>query len=641
MKKRLFALLVVVALVFSSVAVLAACGGSGEEYTISFYYNNGKPLFDLETVDGKITQEQVKAKEEQFAKQLAVREKDGYFFIGWYGTVSTDPEDESVLVYSNPINYAKTYTADAEYEAGYEYAPLEGEEGGYTLVGIIGNVQDWGDSDGMNLSHPEWALTQSETEGWMYSIQNVQLLPGDSFKVKTTEAAWDEGKVKIGYDRVNEIRLAEGVEESVLKEHELMDELFIGTDDGNAGQNINVSLWVKSVSVNIELNFRTKKIDIIVREIEVVDELPKTEWILVGGFDEAEWAPSTSVAALIFTDEGDGIYTITYQFKDSTKWRIKTNIASWGESLGYSNIGDITKAAGVEEEIPEDLFSAATDDNNIVVNYDCTLTITIDMAASTFDVEVEEITIPAPETIYWESQGYVIVGGFPDANWSKPVSAGHKYLFTQDTDNQNIGTWTGDIPKDTSFKVATNIAGWTGRINIGWGVSATYVDGEGKPVTGLFMQEGMDNICTAAKCNVTITLDVAEKTIVVVVNSHDPIVTDEPNRDPWSLIGTSAAGWSSDVMLELQENGHHTLSGYQLKVGEFKVRKDKAWTTSCGSHNERITIKSTKEGVTDAQARAYFNFNQDNIKVVTACTVDIDFVFYSASNWALVITVTA
>lgn len=636
MKKRLFAILIVVALVFSSVAVLAACDGN--EFTVQFK-NMGRTLFKLETVNGKLDKAAVEKEQAKVANVLKSQESLGYFFTGWFAneTVNEDGESE----YSGALNYGKIYTADAVYVAGYEYAPVTGEEGGYTLVGIIGNVQDWGDSDGMNLTHPEWALEQDETEGWIYRIEGVQLLGSDSFKVKTTEAAWDEGKIKIGYDRVNDISLDAGVEEALLKDHALVDELFYGSDDGAAGQNINVSQWVASATVNVVLNIRTKKIDIVVTAIEVLDELPKTEWILVGGFAEDEWAASTQNKALIFTDNEDGTYTITYEFKDSTKWRIKTNVASWGDSLGYTNIDKITKTESVTEEVPADLFTAATDDNNIVVNYDCTLKLTINMATSKVDVEVQAITIPAPETIYWESAGYVIVGGFTDANWVKPAQSGSKYLFTQDTNNQNIGTWTGDIPKDTSFKVATNIAGWTGRINIGWGTSATFVNGEGQPVTGLFMQEGMDNICTAAKCNVTITLDVAAKTIVVVVNSHDPIVTDEPNRDQWSLIGTSAAGWSSDVDLTCGENGHHTISGYQLKVGEFKVRKDHAWTTSCGSHNERIQIKSTVEGVSDSQARGYFNFNQDNIKVTTACTVDIDFVFYSASNWALIITVTA
>lgn len=636
MKKRLFAILIVVALVFSSVAVLAAC--NGEEFTVQFK-NMGRTLFKLETTNGKLDKAAVEKEQAKVMGQLKGRESAGYFFTGWFTTETADEDGE--VTYSGEINYGKIYTANAVYVAGYEYAPVTGEEGGYTLVGIIGNVQDWGDSDGKNLTHPEWALEQDETEGWMYRIEGVQLLGSDSFKVKTTEAAWDEGKIKIGYDRVNDISLDAGVEEALLKEHALVDELFYGSDDGAGGENINVSQWVKSATVNVVLNIRTKKIDIVVTAIEVLDELPKTEWILVGGFEEDNWAASTQNEALIFTDNEDGTYTITYEFKDSTKWRIKTNIASWGDSLGYTNIDKITKTESVTDEVPADLFTAASDDNNIVVNYDCTLKLTITMATSKVDVEVQAITIPAPETVYWEDAGYVIVGGFPDANWVKPAQSGSNYLFTQDTNNKNIGTWTGDIPKDTSFKVATNIAAWTGRINIGFGASIVSVtNAQGQAVTGLFIKSGSDDICAAAKCNVTITLDVAAKTISIVVNSQDDVLL-EVNRDPWGLIGTSAAGWDSDVELTCGENGHHTISGYQLKVGEFKVRKDKAWTVSCGSHNENIQVKSTKDGVSDSQARAYFNFNQDNIKVVTACTVDIDFVWYNASTWTLVITVTA
>ena len=642
MKKKLFAILLVVALVFSCFAALAACKdpeSEAEEYTITFRNYKGRELFSLKTTDGKITRAQVEAQEQKNAAKLNEREKDGFFFVGWWHNILVEGTQETR---DGEINYAHKYEDDYDFQAGYDYAPLAGEDEGYTLVGVIGGITNWA-GDGSEDTDATWQFTQDETDMWMYYIEDVDLLPGDAFKVKTLGLKWAESGVSLGFPGVGEIVLADGVEESVLKDHLLKGELFVGVDDDNGGFNIAVSQLVVSANVDMTFNFRTKKLDITVNEIETLAEMPVTQWILVGTFPEAEWSATTSEETLIFADEGDGLYTIEHEFTDGLVWRIKTNTGLWAPSYGYTHIArDEIENGTSEEELPEDLFTAGSDSNNIVVNYDCTLAITLDVNEQTISIEVEDITIPAPETIYWESAGYVIVGGFPDANWVKPAASSSKYLFAQDEQNKNIGTWTGDIPKDTSFKVATNISAWTGRINIGWGAYITsIVDGEGKAVTGLFMQEGMDNICTASKCNVTITLDVAAKTIAIVVNSYDPIVTDEPNRDKWSLIGTSAAGWSADVDLTLQENGHHTISGYQLKVGEFKVRKDHAWTTSCGSHNERIQIVSTVDGVSSATAKTYFNFNQDNIKVVTACTVDIDFVFYSASNWTLIITVTA
>ena len=654
MKKKLLALFLVLALVFSSAfTMLVACNrnegegegenpGDGEnpgttttEYKVSFC-KNGKEIFALTTTDGKLNKADVEAETQKNIARIDNRQSEGYFFTGWF-TTKTKVDGEEV--YEGAINYGKKYTANAEYEAGYEFLPTSGEEEGYTLVGGIGDVEDWdwGGTTGTGMTD-DWKLVQDEDEGWIYRISNIKLVGGAQFKVKTYGVIWDKGLVNYGYDNIGEVVLAEGVEPE-LKGHDLKDDLFNGD---NKDSNFGVSAYVITANVDIELNYRAKKVNITVNEISVLDELPEIEYILVGAFPEAEWAQTTELESLIFQKTAqEGVVEVSHDFTDGLKWRIKTNALGWEGCYGFSHINKITKADTVEDEIPEDLFSAATDDDNILVNYDCTLTLTLDYVNGTVDVFVTALTIPAPETIHWESAGYVIVGGFTDANWVKPAAPGSKYLFTQDDDNKNIGTWTGDIPKDTSFKVATNISAWTGRINIGWGTSASYVDTQGSPVTGLFMQEGSDNICTAAKCNVTITLDVAAKTIVVRVNSHDPIVTDEPNRDKWSLIGTSAAGWSADVDLELQENGHHTISGYQLKVGEFKVRKDHAWTTSCGSHTQRITVKSTVDGVSDATAKGYFNFNQDNIKVTTACTVDIDFVFYSASNWAMIITVTA
>ena len=628
MKKRIFAMLVVIALVFSAFAVLTACG---EEYTVKFKYNNGKTLFELTTSGGKLAKKDVEDMEKQYARQLSSREPEGYFFSGWFSKVSKDEDGNTV--YSNPINYAKTYTEDTAYEAGYEFLPISGEENGYTLVGVIGTIQDWGGDDGDNVTHTEWTFDQNQTEGWKYSLKGINLLPGNSFKVKTIGLAWDEGKVKIGYEGVNEVVLGDGVEAD-LKGHELKGELILGADDNNGGLNIKVSQWVESATANFDFNYRTKKLDITLTAITVRTELPKTEWILVGNFTEDKWASSTTKDTLIFEDNGDNTYTVSHAFTMGLEWRIKTNVADWDDTqYGYNHLGTPTKGAGVDE-IPADLFKAGSQDNNIGTNYDCTLKITLNVESETIEIEVTQITIPDEEV----KLTYVITGSFSSNKWNE-TSAVEGYIFSE-TDQPNQYQLTIDMPQNLEWQII-GLPGGYGVFRLGRGSvrnitkEATITD----DVSGTNLFGGnisvTSNVEVKRTCNVTITIDVVAMKIDLHVNT---IQAATQNDERWVIAG-SMNGWPESTapasQYIMEESGDIATLTITLTSGTtFKFKQAYSWAKQYHWNNTNKTYTSEDGISTDG----LFSGNGENFKVNDRCTVTFTL---NTSTGALTIHVTS
>ena len=633
MKKKLLVLLLVLALVFSSVfTLLVACDkndGEGDKdgYTITFKGYRGNTLFELTTTKGKITRAQVQAKEQE--KRASInRERDGYIFIGWFTTVGDDG------TYSGEINYAHEYKADAMYYAGYEFAPMSGEENGYTLIGVIGNVADWGDN-GAGTTHDEWRLEPDANEGWIYRISGVQLLSSDNFKLKTYDVGWDDGEIDYGYGDITSLEFADGVVAD-LKGHSLADDLFYGNGYGN----ISVSRWVEYADIDVVFNYREKSFDITVNDIAVLDALPDIEWILTGQFPEPDcgnFASSTTEASLIFNPtEVAGVYTISHVFTPDLKFRIKQNLASWDVTLGYDHVNKIEGEGSIVAPAKDDLFTRG-DDNNMICNYDCTLTFTIDVNKGTIDILITELA--DDDTVLWESAGYTMVGNFDGANWAKPRPAGDKYLFTQSEENGNIGTWSGELKANTQFKVATNILEWNGRINIGWSNGLTAYDKDGKSVAGLLEQVG-DNIGVRADCNVTITLNVKNKSIKIVVNDEVevPDIPTEPDSKIWALI---CSPFSSDTQTMTQgTDGHRKLTYSFTSATEFKLRVAGDWNTNVGWHNENVQVVAGS-GVDSIDGLIVEAPKDGNFSVTGACTVEFDLYYVTSSNWTLVITVTS
>ena len=627
MKKKLLVLLLVLALVFSSaMTLLVACNpDDSDEYVITFRLNT-KKLFELTTKDSKISKADVEAKEEQFKRQLLGREAEGFVFTGWYATVTEDEDGKNV--YSDAINYARKYNDDADYEAGFDFLPMSGEEAGYTLIGVINGYKDW---EPGNVNEA-WILEPSETEGWMYSI-TLDLQPGDQIKIKTTGVGWDEGKVNIGYERLNEVTIADGVTVD-LKDNLLKGGLINQTSDGN----LFISYLVESLNATIIFNYRTTKFDMVINSMTVLDAMPEFNYILVGSMND--WNDHCTDPEFIFTEEDGDTLSITYTFKEDDKWLVTYNDGAWGFKLDASSYSysRVTKDESIIDEIPQDLFTDAGS-GDIVATYNCTVKLTVKISTKQLFVHVTAITIPDADTIFWESEGYAVMGL---TSWDFPISDS-KYLFVQDAKDKNIGTITLTLNAGNAFKVSTN-SSWNGRINIGWYDGLTAYDKNDQPIANLLEKNG-DNIRVRTDCTITITLNVRAKTIKIVVTEdvEVPPVTDDPDTREWGICGT-LTGWGSDMMLTNQADGHKTLSGQALAAGvEFKIRAERAWSDSVGWHNENVKFVagSGVDSVDGVFVEGSNGGGLSNIKVVKACTVDIDLYYVNDSNWVLVITVTS
>ncbi|MCH5157089.1 MAG: hypothetical protein J1G02_04345 [Clostridiales bacterium] len=96
------------------------------------------------------------------------------------------------------------------------------------------------------------------------------------------------------------------------------------------------------------------------------------------------WAATTSDDEYIMSDDGDGFYTIEMDFAPGAEFKVKQNLAQWDEFIyGYSEVE-------LEACEVEDLLSAGND-NNIVVNYKCTLAITLSLDDSIISIEADDI----------------------------------------------------------------------------------------------------------------------------------------------------------------------------------------------------------------------------------------------------------
>ena len=622
MKKRLFAILLIVALVFSAVAVLAACDNSNE-FTVNFR-KTGSIVFSLTTKDGKLSKADVDAATQKNIAKIDNRQNDGFFFRGWYADVSgEEPIGE--------INYAKVYTANANYEAYYEFAPAAGEDDGYTLIGVINGVQNWG-ADGLlsDDTWPNWKMTQDPEQGWLYSIE-TPMKGNDSLKVKTYNATWNGGEVNLGAPGLGEVTFEEG----------LLPENVQPTGAGNDGScvvwgnfsgsndmdNTFISKHVESATVVVTFNYRTKLYNMHFTALEWIDELPESEYILVGNFPEADWTPETDLESLKFQKtETDGLVTISHDFSAGLKWRIKTNESGYNETYGYSHLGTITKGEDLVNvaTIPSDLLVDANDFNNMIVNYDCTLTINFNISTQRIDVVVTAITIPEPDAPQWESAGYVIAGVLNGVDTWNTFTTSEARLFKQ-VDDTDVGTLEFTFKAKDQFKINTNVTNWGGQVHIGFPQlgSITFADGVNK-LEGLFKALGTDgNVEVWANCKVKFTLHVEKPYTASYVDIEVLECDDELYKEPENMqymLSGDMNGWATQTSVEAyiftnEGGGIYTLTiSMSAQANGFKVKKNSgSWDGEWNWNNV-----SWGEG-----AQAKFTASGTNIKCVTACTVKL------------------
>ena len=637
MKKKLFAILLVVALVFSAVAILAACQ-PGAEYNVIFRSFAGRELFRLTTDgEGKISKADVEANETKYASSINSREPDGYFFDGWFTTVEREDEEhpDKITGYSGLINYNKVYTSDTTYYAGYKYEPTSGEETGYMLIGNINGINgwDWGKTgiipDDVDVN---WKMDQDETEGWIYRAKDVDMKGGDAFKVKTYGLGWDDGEINVGGDNLGEVYAAEGAELEIYN-YVLNGELVYGV----SGDNAFIDIAVKTINVDVEFNYRTKLFDVIVNSIDVYEVRPEIHYIIVGGFESlgANWDAGTQNSDFFFTENGNTM-TLEFDLPANAQWKITRNNGAWDWQLNATNLGEVTGEDDLV--VPADAFESIGD-NNILTNYECSVVITVDLVNSKINILVKSIVIPDPDFIYWESEGYAVVGV---SSWNFPITD-TEYLFTQDTENLNIGTLTCSFKEGNEFKVSTN-SSWNGRINIGWSDAIVVHDEEGNVVANLLAKNG-DNIIVRTDCTLAMTLNVSSKSLsfVVVGEVEVPDVPTEPDRRSWGVVGSAVGSWDNDTLLSTEDDGTHKITGLHLSAGEFKFRAEGAWTYQAGWHNEFLQFVAGDgvDSIDGLFVEVAGGGGYPNIKATRACTVDIELVYITDTNWSLIITVTA
>lgn len=628
MKRKIIAIVLTVALVLSAVAVLAACQ---EEYTITFRRENATVLFTMKTSGGKLTEKAVKKAAEG---NVPNREAEGYFFDNWYSTVSAD--EDGNYIYENPIDYDRVYTTRSDYYAGYERR--KGDDRGYTLIGVIGDYTCWEPGD----EPAEWMLTQDATEGWLYRI-TLDITRGNQIKVKTKTNEWDDTKTNLGWGGVDEVKLADGV--TLPGSYKISDVIY-GTGTGPM-DNALVGVAVNSANVTIEYNARTNKFSFIINSVDMTESMPDVNYIIVGGFADADWNPSCQDEKYFFSDNGDGTYSLSISLIMGQEWKITKNDGTWGWQLTAADGVEIVGEDGLV--VPADAFTdAGGNDHNFKTGYACEVTLTIDINARKLTILVKSIHVPEEGESVWPENGYAIVGNFGTDNalgsdggayyWKLPAPD-NKFVFTR-VGVTDIGTLTIDLLEGQQFKIAQNIAGYIGEIN--WNNASPFEvkSVAGDDVSGLFEHAGGGNIGVRADCNVSIIVDAKLQTIAISVNSvgEIPEINNDPDTAEWGLIG-GFNGWGSDVMLTNQANGHKTLNYHFTGASEFKIRRERGWAISVGWHNDNISVVAGGS-LTDSDIAGLFNEGSEgNMNVTAACTVEFDLIFINADTWTLVITV--
>lgn len=496
MKKKLLAILLTVVMVVSALAVLTAC--QDKEYTITFGSISGQEYFTLKTKDGKISKEAVEA-------ETAKLSNGDMTFMGWYATLDYDQATDQTT-YKDPIDYDKVYTEDTDYYA-YWFGG-SGSANGYTIVGVIGEETCW---DEVPEDHDAWILQQDATKKWLYSV-TLDVVGNNNFKVKEIAPGWNP---EFGYEKLAEVTVADNAE-ITFPEGVTKDDLFASAGLGNIG----VSASVETMNITVVYDHSIQKVRIIINSATILEEEPVYDYILVGTLKEGTWNPSSTDEAVMFkATEDENVFTLTYTFTKDNEWKVTLNNGAWSWSLGGSNLNPATAATDIvvtnnstAEEIDKDdvvskLFSG---DDNISVLFDCTVTITIDVSASTIDIVVKAVTVidlvqPEPNDSLWGLIGAAGWGDEDDIDLTYNEETGHHTLTYTFSEAVNFKF-------RTEHKWGTEVA-WHGQ-------NLSVVAGEGlsdSDIEGLFVDPQDGNIRVTGPCTVTFDLIYYSKSVWTLV----------------------------------------------------------------------------------------------------------------------------
>lgn len=297
------------------------------------------------------------------------------------------------------------------------------------------------------------------------------------------------------------------------------DKVSTGEDtyDGVQTGNIAVTateLWIAGI-VNTEQFYATSQ------EAEAAEaDIPgKDEWIIVGSFADANWQNPATNLKYVFK-QADG-YKLTFEFAAGAAFKVTKN-GSWDNAIGYDSM---TYTA--EDTVTGDTSKLFTqgqenDYNNIIINYACTLEITLTPSTSAIAIKIVEAT-GLPEIDDTNVTKYYLVGEY---NGKRAWDDDSGDALTYDSDTQTysitVSFKVGDqwkVKKESAKPKPTNDPSWDYGINAGdMATKFTFNYGSiTQPSKPLF--EGSDNITVNHNCTVTITYKPSNDTTVITVTA--------------------------------------------------------------------------------------------------------------------------
>ena len=211
-----------------------------------------------------------------------------------------------------------------------------------------------------------------------YTIE-ITFVANDSFKIKQNVDNWDDA---IGYGgNWTFSGKADSVEGNVTK-------LLAEDNDGNFAVKY-------ACTLRITFNPTSKALSIYIVSatgLPAVSQGATDEYVIVGKFNGVDkWGDGDGY--LMQYDSATMTYVITdFVFKLGDQWKIK--LVGDGEWKWQINGGSTKRITYSTAKQPQDALFGGSGESNIEVNYDCTVTIRLNVLSKSLEIEVTAIDIP-------------------------------------------------------------------------------------------------------------------------------------------------------------------------------------------------------------------------------------------------------
>ena len=331
------------------------------------------------------------------------------------------------------------------------------------------------------------------------------------------------------------------------------------------------------------------------------------------------------------------LYRVTLDVKAGDALKVKEKSTAWKDicNLGYDGLAEIIVGAGVtlpEGVTKDDIIYGSGDSNVFISGHVVSMNITVEYDASIlkFRITINEGEILAEEPEYH----YILVGSLAEGNWDNSLGCSEA-LYFQETEAEGVYTIDYTFTKGNEWKVTINNGAWSwelGGDKINSIVAAADIDVTNETEVAdddLNMEaiiaasfKGSGNISVTYDCTVTITIDVNEGTIDIVVNAITVDVADvEPDDVRWAIAGTMN-NWTGDDMTDFILTGDETTVSITLDLAAdaaFKVKQMYTWDTAKGYSDVENSITAAN----GLDIAGLFEASDGNIKVNSACNVTI------------------